>query len=326
MSSFNDSNYDVILSGKYYLREIIEAAILEDSLDEIAARLSLSPVVTSDFPAISNGNALELIGIPFGETKVKSLFNGVLWDINSETSGLKHITLDVFDRTKYIAESEDEYLFPAGQTATQRIKRYASDWGIPLGNIADTKIPLSKAVYRPQSIYNLILADLRETVQKGGKMYKPRISGTKIDIIELGTNTTVWFLESLDSITQKRSLSGTATQVKIIGQAEDEESRSPVYAIKKKDTDKYGTIQKVINAPKASDLSAAQKQADEMLLGIHESFFARGIDINTIRSGDKVQLNGIELIAISTQHHLGVPGELLIELGSEKYVRRNFYV
>lgn len=326
MSNFKESSYDVILNGKYYLREVLEDAIVQDSLDEIAARLSLTAVITNDLPSIFNGNPIELIGIPFGESKVKSLFNGVLWDISSESTGTKHATLDIFDRTKYIAESEDEYIFPAGQTATQRIKQYATDWGIPLGNVADIKIPLAKAIYRPQSIYNMIAADLRENVSKGGKMYQARMNGTKLDLIELGSNKTVWVLESLDSIIQKRSLSGTTTQVKIIGQVESEEQRSPVYAIKKKDTDTYGTIQKVIYAPKASDLSAAKQQADEMLQGIHESFFVRGIDINTIRAGDKVQLNGIELLVISAQHKLGVPGEMLLEVGSERYVRRNFYV
>ncbi|SFH21087.1 hypothetical protein SAMN05660649_04258 [Desulfotomaculum arcticum] len=322
------NKYEVVLANRYYLRELLESITLEDSLGEIAYKATVKIVVTPDFPGINPGQEIRVSGIPFGGSSMVYLLHpGVVWDCDSITRGQKHLPVIVYDQSIYIAKSEDEYLFPAGQTAAQRLKKYAADWGIPLGQIPNTGVQLAKAIYRAQPIYNMILTDLQETVKKGGKMYRPRMTPSGLELFELGANKTVWALETgqnVEEVNQRRTLEGAVTQVKVLG-AGQEEGRSPVLALEKGDTAKLGTIQKVIQDSKITTVADAKQSAKEMLAGVQQTIPVIGIDINTIRAGDKVHLNDWPLLVVSVKHELGSPGRMTLELAEESYVRRNFY-
>lgn len=322
------NKYEVVLANKYFLREIVESITLEESLDEIAYRATVKMVVTPDFPGIAPGQECRVSGIPFdGSSMVYLLHPGTVWEIESETRGQKHITATIYDKTIYLAKSEDEYLFPAGSTATQRLKQYVADWGIPLAAVADTGVALAKAVYRAQPIYNMVMADLKETVAKGGDMYRPRMTSNGLELIKIGSNGTVWVLEAdqnIEELTQRRTLEGAVTQVKVLGNA-SEEGRSPVLAILKGETAKYGTLQKVINDGKITTSSQAQVAGQKILTGTQETFTVTCLDINTIRVGDRVQLNGMDLIAKSVRHNLGSPGHMTLELTWPEVIRREVY-
>jgi len=322
--------YEVVLANKYFLRELVENITLEDSLDEIAHRATVRLVVTTEFQqiGIAPGQEMRVSGVPFGgNAMVYLLHPGVLWDCESDAKGQKHLTATIYDRTIYLARSEDEYLLPAGQTASQRLRRYAGDWNIPVASLPDTSVQLSKAVYRVQSIYKMIQADLKETVAKGGQMYRPRMTPNGLELFKLGSNQTVWVLEAnqnAEEINQRRYLEGTVTRVKVLGSAPDD-ARSPVLALEKGEIAKFGTLQKVIQDSKITTAAAAKRAAKEQLSGIQETFSVQGIDINTIRAGDKVQLNNTGLIVTSARHELGSPGHMLLELASEGYIRRRYY-
>nr|BDD45988.1 hypothetical protein 5 [bacterium]BDD46360.1 hypothetical protein 6 [Pelagibacterales bacterium] len=317
-------SYEVVLDHRYYLRDIIRSITLEESLYEIAYRATIPITVTPDFPEIFNGQPIKISGLSPNETHMIDLLDGFVWDIKSTDSGQKYLTAIVYDRSIYMARSEDEYLFPSGHTASQRLKKYAADWGIPINTIPDTNIPLSKAVYRAQPLFNMIMADLRETAEKGGELYTPRMTGNRLNLYRLGSNKEVWELESVKKITQRRTLEGSVTQVKVLGKALDDK-RSPVLTIEKDQTEELGTIQKVIQHPKIDNLSLAKTAAKQKLSGVQETFTVSGIDINTIRAGDKVILNNIELLVVSVRHKLGIPGEISLELAYEDYIRRNYY-
>lgn len=320
--------YEVVLANKYYLRELVESITLEESLDEIAYRATVKMVVTPDFPGIAPGQECRVSGIPFGGSSMVYLLHpGVVWECESETRGQKHLTATIYDRTIYLAKSEDEYLFPAGSTASQRLKQYAKDWGVPLGQVADTRIPLAKAVYRAQPIWDMIMADLKETVAKGGGMFRPRMTPNGLELMKLGSNKTVWVLEAeqnIEELVQRRTLEGAVTQVKVLGHAE-EDKRSPVLAIVKGETAKYGTLQRVISDEKIKTPAQAKTAGQKALAGMQETFTVTAIDINTIRAGDKVRLNQMDLLVMSVRHELGSPGHMTLELASADYVRRVVY-
>jgi len=330
MISTDLTSYKVVLANKWFLRELIESIILEESLDEIAYRATIRLVVTPDFPGIAPGQEIRVSGTPFsGSSMVYLLHPGVVWEIESEARGgaVKHLTVTAYDKAIYLAKSEDECLFPAGQTAAQRLKRYAADWGIPLGTVADTGVALAKAVYRARPIWDMIVADLRETVKKGGKMFRPRMGANGLELVELGTNSTVWVLETeqnVEDLIQRRSLEGAVTQVKVLGHAVAEQ-RSPVLAVVKGETTKYGTLQRVITDEQIKTVAQAQEAAKRALSGMQETFTVTAIDINTIRAGDKVKLNQLDLYVMSVRHELGSPGHMTLELASADYIRRVVY-
>ena len=348
------NKYEVVLADRYYLRELVESIVLEDSIEEIAYRATIRLVVTPDMPAVGPGQACRVSGIPFGGSSMVYLLHpGVVWECESETSGMKHMSMTVYDRTIYLAKSEDEYLLPAGQTASQRLKKYAADWGIPVGNIPETGIPLAKAVYRAQSIYSMIMADLKETVKKGGKMYRPRMTPNGLELFELGSNPVVWSFEldqNVETLSQRRTLEGAATQVKVLGTerkarevntsgmtleeigrkfgaeaGQQIELPSPVLAIEKGETSKYGTLQRVIQDSEIKTVAQAREAARRMLSGVQETFTVTAVDVNTIRAGEKVMLSGKELLVISVRHELGDPGHMMMELATPEYVQRRYY-
>ncbi|MED3244899.1 phage portal protein [Bacillus thuringiensis] len=259
---------------------------------------------------------------------VHLLHPGVVWDLDSVTTGTKDLRVTIYDRTIFLQESEDEYYFPSGRTASQRLRKYASDWGIPLSRVPDTRVSLAKTVYRPQSLWSMIESDLKETVKKGGAMYRARMTPSGLELFEIGSNSRVWILESGQNIIevgQNRTLQGAVTRVKVVGKAEDGQ-RSTLITTVSGDVAKYGTLQKVLQDDKITTVTQGRTAARDMLRGVEETFRVVALDINEIRAGDTVELNKKNLIVTSVSRTLGSPGEMSLSLASKNYVKRRFYL
>lgn len=323
------NRYEVVLQNRYYLRELIEQLTLEESLDEVAYRATITLAASEQLPEIAPGQEIRVSGIPFGGNSWAYLLEpGVVWKSALAHEGAGSLEITAYDRAIYLAKSEDEYLLPAGQTAAQRLKRYAADWGVDLGDIADTGIPLSKAIYRSQPLYRMIASDLRETAMKGGGLFRVRMAPAGLELVRIGSNAAVWMLESesnLESVQYMKTLEGTVTQVKVLGLQRNDDELSPVLAIEKGDVGAYGTLQRVLQAEKDSSVDESIRTARQLIGGYKESVLVKAIDINTIRAGDAVSVDGIAYIVVSVRHELGDPGHMTLELAGEDEVRRNYY-
>ncbi|MEK0312481.1 XkdQ/YqbQ family protein [Cohnella sp. 56] len=320
-------SYEVVLDGKYYLGDLVEEITLEDSLEEIAYRANIRLSVQSGMPLIAPGQDIRISGIPYGGQSMAYLLHpAMVWECESEHTGGsgKHLNVTAYDRTLYLSKSEDERLMPGGQTAAERLASYAAGWNIPLGALPDTKIKLKRSVKRSQSIFSMILEDIKETASKGGDLYRPRMTPAGLTLVKLGGNAQVWQLESLESITQKRTLEGAVTQVKVLGNEGSETKLSPVLAIVKGEVDKYGTLQKVLQDCAIETPAQARKAAEPLLLGLQETLSVTALDVNLIRAGDLVDLEGQRLYVTSVRHQLGAPGHMQLELAHEAKVRRDW--
>lgn len=332
MSGSDSFVYEVVLDNRYLLGDIVENISLDESLDEIAYRATVNLVVPADFPGIQPGQEIRVSGIPHRGTEMVYLLHpGVVWECENSFRGADRLTVTLYDRTIYLSKSEDEYLFPAGQTATQRLEKYASDWSIQLNRVPDTRTALSKKVYRAQSIYAMLTSDLKETARKGGSLYRPRMTPNGLELFQIGSNDTVWVLEpegNVDSITQRRTLEGAITKVKVLGKEENPESATEILAVESLDTERYGTLQKIVMDSEITTVSEAVTAAKGFLSGMQETFSISAIDVNTIRAGDRVHLlgSGMDLIATSVRHELGRPGKMTLELASYDYVKRRFFM
>lgn len=316
------TGYDILLDSRYSLTGVSESLSLDESLDEVAVRATVVLAVTSDLPGIGPGQSLQVLG------RSGTLFDGVVWECSSLNRGRKSLTVTAYDYTIYLAKSEAEYLFPAGQTATQRLKRYAADWNLSLGDIADTKVPLAKAVHRAQPIYSMIRADLAETVRKSGGMFRSRMAGRVLHLVALGANHTPWTLMTggnLSEVTQRRTLEGAHTRVKVLGQAAGE-AASQVLVDVAAETDRYGTLQTIIQDSRVTTAAEAKAAAAEALVGMRETLSVVALDLEGIRAGDKLELDGVNHLVTRVSHNLGAdPGEMRLDLASPDYVRRSFY-
>lgn len=323
-------SYKVILQDQYDLSPLVEAISLRDSLEQVAYQGTVNLVVTPDMPPISPGMAIRISGIPYGKKDyVPLLHPAVVWEVETSNNGVKRMTLTLYDRTVYLDKSEDEYLFPAKQTATQRFKKYAADWNLKIAVLPDTEKQLGRSVYRTQSIYASMFADLRETAKAGGKLYHPRMISSGLELYELGTNKDVYILEAITDTTQSRTLEGAATKVKVLATAASEtgnEVPSKVMAIEEKDIAKYGQLQAIIQDDEVKSPAAARQLARSKLRGIRETISLNAPDVNTIRAGDAVMLGSMKLLVISVSRELGSPGSMMLELGSYDDVKRRFYL
>lgn len=323
-------SYKVILQDQYDLSPLVEAISLRDSLEQVAYQGTVNLVVTPDMPPISPGMAIRISGIPYGKKDyVPLLHPAVVWEVETSNNGVKRMTLTLYDRTVYLDKSEDEYLFPAKQTATQRFKKYAADWSLKIAVLPDTEKQLGRSVYRTQSIYASMFADLRETAKAGGKLYHPRMISSGLELYELGTNKDVYILEAITDTTQSRTLEGAATKVKVLATAASETGKevpSKVMAIEEKDIAKYGQLQAIIQDDEVKSPAAARQLARSKLRGIRETISLNAPDVNTIRAGDAVMLGSMKLLVISVSRELGSPGSMMLELGSYDDVKRRFYL
>lgn len=325
--------YKVIVDDKYNITKLVETITLKDSLDQIAyqANIRLAVSASSGLPAISPGMAVRISGIPFGEKSMVHLLHpAVIWEVESSNSGTKRLSLTVYDRMIYLEKSEDEFLLPKDQTATQRLKTYAKEWKIPYAALPDTKTKLSKAVYRSQTIFSMMFADLKETVKSGGDMYHPRMTPGGLQLFKVGSNAKVHELDRLIDLTQMRTLEGAVTKVKVMAASESSNGKevpSKVLAIEQDGVAELGTLQKLIEDDQVKTATAAKKLAKSRLTGIQETFTVSAPDVNTIRAGDAVLLKGLKLIVMSVSRDLSAgPGTMTLELGTVEMVKRRVYL
>ncbi|MFX3651123.1 MAG: phage portal protein [Paenibacillus sp.] len=325
--------YKVIVDDKYDITKLVETITLKDSLDQIAyqANIRLAVSASSGLPSISPGMAIRISGVPFGEKSMVHLLHpAVIWEVESSNSGTKRLSLTVYDRMIYLEKSEDEFLLPKDQTATQRLKTYAKEWKIPYATLPETKTKLGKAVYRSQTIFSMMFADLKETAKSGGEMYHPRMTPGGLQLFQVGSNAKVYELDRLIDLTQMRTLEGAVTKVKVMAASESgngKEVPSKVLAIEQNGVEELGTLQKLVEDDQVKSTTAAKKLAKSHLTGIQETFTISAPDVNTIRAGDAVLLKGLKLIVMSVSRDLSAgPGTMTLELGTAELVKRRVYL
>ncbi|MET1171446.1 XkdQ/YqbQ family protein [Paenibacillus amylolyticus] len=325
--------YKVIVDDKYDITKLVETITLKDSLDQIAyqANIRLAVSASSGLPSISPGMAVRISGVPFGEKSMVHLLHpAVIWEVESSNSGTKRLSLTVYDRMIYLEKSEDEFLLPKDQTATQRLKTYAKEWKIPYATLPETKTKLGKAVYRSQTIFSMMFADLKETAKSGGEMYHPRMTPGGLQLFQVGSNAKVYELDRLIDLTQMRTLEGAVTKVKVMAASEStsgKEVPSKVLAIEQDNVEELGTLQKLVEDDQVKTATAAKKLAKSHLTGIQETFTISAPDVNTIRAGDAVLLKGLKLIVMSVSRDLSAgPGTMTLELGTAELVKRRYYL
>ncbi|OWA34366.1 phage portal protein [Saccharibacillus sp. O16] len=325
-------SYKVIVGVNSDVTSRVESISLRDALDQIAyqATIRLAVSNTDPLPDVTPGTQIRVSGMPFGKENVYPLLHpAVIWEAESTSSGTKRISLLAYDRMIYLEKSEDEYLFPKDQTAAQRLRKYAKDWKIKLADLPDTKIKLGKAVYRSQTIFSMLFADLKETAKSGGALYHPRMTSRGLELFELGSNKQIYELDHLIDVAQMRTLEGAVTKVKILAGSEsssEQEVPSKVLAVEEKGTKELGTLQKLVSDDQVKTAKAAKKLAASYLTGIQETFTVTAPDVNTIRAGDAVKLGGMKLLVTSASHDLGNPGSMTLELATEASVKRRFYL
>lgn len=321
---------ELYLKNNYRIELLSESVTLKDSVDAIAYTLNVELALTDELRAlgIAKGDSIQLYDYPFqdayGTGNILALFNGVIWDINKSEKD-KKISIVGKERTVYIEESEGEYIWSEGETATQRINTIAYYWQIPVGTLEDTKIGLSKG-RRKESLYGMIRKDLKETAQKGGSLYRLRMD-EKLNLFELGTNAITYELSKVvDTLNEKQSLQGMVTQVKVLGKNDKDDTYSPVIGVFRSNTDKYGTVQKIVQDEKIDDYAKGQSKANTLFSTGEDSITINCTqDVNILRAGHQVSLYQNIYYITDIMHKFGGKGSMNLVLMTWDGVKNKFY-
>lgn len=232
----------------------------------------------------------------------QEVFRGYLWDKQYRSALEKSLNWVCYDNLIYLQESEDSFWFSAGQSTSGVVKAICQKWGIPLrynyASITHGKLPLRG------NIADMLLSDLLEPVRKQtGRKYVLRSDKDVLYAEYAGRNETVYTVKSQGNAIHTQSsttMSGMVTQAVITGKA-DSEGRSPVEATLSRNTERYGTLQKLFDSPDAGSLADVRKEAEALLAEKSSPAFkasVKAVDIPYLRKGDRVDLSAGDLKGI----------------------------
>lgn len=304
------------------ISELVKSVTLEESIETIAYTAKIELVVPdwmSEERGLEKGMTVEIL-----KEDGTIVFYGILWDKATDQVQGKKGTITVKERTVYMEQSEDQVLFKEGTTATERNRELAEKWTIPLGDWDDTEVALAKGKPEVNTIYRLMMQNIYETYEKGGRMYRMRMTEKGLELKALADNQEIYDItEELTHLQQTDSLEGAVTQVKVIGKKTDDK-KSEVLAEHQKEVEKYGTIQKIITDDKVNEESTAEQEAQNTFGTGKGGLSAEVIDIPELRAGHTVYIRGHEYYIAAITHTLGEPGTMKLTLETEAQIAQRY--
>ena len=181
--------------------------------------------VSLDLYNTENGKTRKL-EIPLGSllriySDKTEIFRGYIFKSDMKENGEQ--TLTAYDSNIYLTKSSDSLIFRK-MTATQIIKQLCSTFGIPIGNVVDTKTILPKLVLRGKTLYEMIIIALTETQKVSGNKYLLGNEQGKLTLKQVNTVTAKHRVNSkinIKSATFSESIEDRKTQVRLTGGSED---------------------------------------------------------------------------------------------------------
>lgn len=296
----NPSYYITVVSGdtKYNLRPAITSLELSQPEKDMAQKL----VFTCANVKVNGEYLRTMIGLgdkvyvnyDSGDGK-KEKFRGEIWTSKSKNDTEREIGFVAYDKLIYLQESKDSFYFSKGKTTKSIVESICKKWGIKL-SYTYKSIKHPKLAIHTKNISDIIFDLLEEVRLKTGDRYCIRCIKGVLTIQNVGTNETIYHIvkkENLMSSTVERTKSGMVTKVVIRG-PQNKAGKTPIKAIVKGDTSKYGTLQDEISKSKDTSLKEAKKEAKQIISEKGKPFVTRkieeAIDNPNINRGDKVHI------------------------------------
>ena len=289
-----------VISGttKYNITPAVTGLSLAEQDQQMAQSASIEVV-----NAVFNGNDLATILTARQRVFIyantgdgnQEVFRGYIWTkIKKTTTDESLLTVKCYDNLIYLQESEDALYFSKGKNTESVMTTICKNWGISLDYSYST-ITHGKLALRG-TLSDLIITDILDQVKKKtGKKYVVRSEKDTMQVLAVGSNTTVYTIQSKNNAVQTRSeqtLDELVTKVVILGKQNKNDSY-PIKATIKGDTATYGTLQKLQDIGEDS-LSTAKKEAQNTIDENGEPKWIYEIvspDIPWIRKGDKIKVN-----------------------------------
>lgn len=271
--SISSPQYKPVLlkpSGKkYYLKNVVTSMVWSEPKGQLAAKVQLTLVNVQHegkwLSALLDVRDRLFLYADTGSGDVE-VFRGFVWDRSYRSSAAKELSIVAYDNLIYFQESEDSVYYPAGRMTSAIFEDICSKWAIKSSyayeSISNAKMPLKG------KISDILITDVLGPVKKQtGKDFIIHSEQDAICVDKYGFNKTIYEASAKKNVLgtlTSRTMSGMVTKVVITGK-EDDEGRVPVQSTKSKNTDKYGTLQKIIKNSGGTDLGEAETEAQEIL-------------------------------------------------------------
>lgn len=109
------------------------------------------------------------------------LFDGFIVS-RQKSTGSNKIGIQCFDRGIYLKRNKGVYKF-SGTLAENVVKRVCADFGISVGEIAHTGVPITRN-FIGVNLYQIIMTAYTLAAEKTGKSYLPVFKGDKLCVVE----------------------------------------------------------------------------------------------------------------------------------------------
>lgn len=289
--------YIVTDSKKYDVTPAVIFRERVESENEIAQRITLE-LHNVEVEGVRLSGLLQPVNRVFvyadDGTKNDEVFRGFLWERNYKSS-VDEQTLKVtaFDHLIYLQESEDTFYFSDNQNTRSRVETICRKWNVKL-NYQYLSIPHSKL---PASgrLYDILTSDIMDEAKRRiGRRYAIISDKDTMYVKTAGSNELIYKFvlgENVISASSSWTMQGVVTKVIVVGKSEEDEDREKVESTKYRNTQKYGTLQKIEQLDEEAGLSAAEENARHILDESSSPKWEYEIvapDIPWIRKGDAV--------------------------------------
>lgn len=194
------------------------------------------------------------------ENKIR--FIGVVFAQSITSKGDFSIT--AYDSNVYLAKSTDTRIFK-NKKASEIIRILATDFGIPVGSIADTGYIIPYLRLSNLTLYDMVLKVLTLTRKQTNKRFFIGNVNGKLTLTAGTSNTKYLFKdgENLLSASYSRSIEDTRTQAKVIGGPKGKETVVVVKDDAKRT--KYGVLQAFEEMDEKATPSQVKQRAQALL-------------------------------------------------------------
>jgi hypothetical protein len=254
---------------KYYISNIITSLVWSEPKGQLASRVQAS-FTNIKFEGTWLAGLFDVRDRLFLYANTgngdEEVFRGVIWDFDYKSSLQKEITVAAYDNLIYFQESDDSLYYSAGKATSSIFGDICNRWGVKYRysflSITHPKLPLRG------KLADIFQTDLLDEVKaQKGKMYVMHSEKDIICVDYYGYNDKIFEMHAKKNVmgtNTSKTMGGMVTKVIITGKKDDND-REPIESTRSRNTDKYGTLQKIINRTEGTELSEAESEAEEIL-------------------------------------------------------------
>ncbi|WP_209446903.1 XkdQ/YqbQ family protein [Paenibacillus jamilae] len=206
-------------------------------------------------------------------SKNVELFRGMIFADKIDSKG--QMTVTAYDENIFLTKSKDTKKF-VKKTATAIIKALCSEFGIPVGTVADTGYIIPKLILRDKTLWEMMVTALTVSYHQTGRKYfifskggKLQLSARKDVVAKINLETGLNIIDASFS----SSIEEMRTKVKVVGEvkggkdAKGNETKQEISATAKNDKliAKFGLMQHLENMSGDVTKSQIEQRAKELL-------------------------------------------------------------